>query len=82
MTAKNKIERAARIESLMSLMCGGSIEKGLLIKALCYNSMATFENDLAYIRKQYGAKISYDKAAKSYQLLEKGSYKTQKSSKM
>ena len=58
--------RIKRINSLMSLLSHGPVEKIILIKGLGYPNISAFEYDLAYLRKEFNADISYDRRTKSY----------------
>lgn len=61
-------DKTERLKSLLELLSGGHIEKGMLVKALSYNSMTTFERDISCLRHDYKANISYDKNKKTYHL--------------
>ena len=50
----------------MSLLSHGPVEKIILIKGLGYPNISAFEYDLAYLRKEFNADISYDRRTKSY----------------
>jgi len=63
-------DKTERLKSLLELLSGGYIEKGMLVKALCYNSIATFERDITTLRKEYHAQINYDKNSKKYHLVQ------------
>jgi len=58
--------RIKRINSLMSLLSHGPVEKIILIKGLGYPNISAFEYDLAYLRKEFNSEIIYDRRTKSY----------------
>ena len=60
------LSRIKRINSFMSLLSLGPVEKIMLIKGLGYPNISAFEYYPAYLRKEFNADISCDRRTKSY----------------
>ena len=76
MTQNTSAERRKRLTSLAQLLSAGYIEKKVLLRALNYDSLDAFERDLRSLRKEYGAKVAYDRKLKAYKLTECGTIDT------
>lgn len=58
--------RIKSINSFMSLLNHGPVEKIILIEGLGYPNISVFEYYPAYLRKEFNADISCDRRTKSY----------------